>query len=182
MRRTPINPLSCAGQYFWPGGSLLSYIKNYSSDYKNFYISRNNKQLWICRWSLLFSCEYCLKRKVAKEKSSFEKIEALSTNRWFLSEKKNDLKIFYFSFICFFFFRFWALELFTVRHFKFKTFIEKEKSFCLHRKVLRKVSSVSRLFLTGLWLEKSDMTNQSRKNRRLWIIWYEFPRKSKFSS
>jgi len=95
MRRTPINPLSCAGQYFWPVGSLLSYIKNYSSDYKNFYISRNNNQLWICRWSLLFSCEYCLKRKVAKEKSSFEKIEALSTNRWFLSEKKNDLKIFY---------------------------------------------------------------------------------------
>ena len=195
--------MSCAGQYFWPGGSLLSYIKNYSSDYKNFYISRNYKQFWICQWSSLFSCEYFLKRKKAKEKSSFEKIKSPQSRRarencisslnrksgpeksflkssvriddFFL--KKNDLKIFHLSFICFFFFRFWSLELFTVRHFKFKTFIEEKKSSFLHRKVLRKVSSVSRLFLTGLWLEKSDMTNQTRKNRRLWIIWYEFPRK-----
>ena len=92
--------MSCAGQYFWPGDSLLPYLKNYSTDYENYYIYRNNKQFWICQWSLLYSCEYFLRRKVAKEKSSFEKMKALNTNRRLPSEKK-DLKIFHFSFMYF---------------------------------------------------------------------------------
>jgi hypothetical protein len=35
------------------------------------------------------------------------------------------------------------------------------------------------LFLVGLWLEKSDMTNETRKSRLLWVTWYKFSWKSK---
>ena len=64
--------------------------------------------------------------------------------------------------------------------YNFSHIVQNNNCFANHEtatfRILKFCVIISRLFLTALWLEKSDMAGENRMNRLLWIFWYKFCR------